>query len=85
MKITISEARRTLPELVKRVKGGDLRVLITVHGEVAAELRTATAEPPPGAAVAKLREVMSRLPAVRGATWKTSEEVGKHLYGRESE
>ena len=85
MEIPISEARRTLPELVKRVKRGDARVLITVHGEVVAELRGATAEPPPGAAVAKLLEIMSSLPGSPEATDATSENVARHLYGADSE
>lgn len=89
MEIPISEARRTLPELVKRVKGGDSRVLITVHGEVVAELRGVTPEPPPGAAAAKLLEVMARLPEPLPedgeASETTSEEVTKHLYGEGSE
>ena len=84
MRMTVSEARRTLPELVKRVKGGDLRIQITVHGEVAAELRAAVADPPPGAAAARLRELMTELPLVRGGKRRTSEEVVKHLYGDES-
>jgi antitoxin (DNA-binding transcriptional repressor) of toxin-antitoxin stability system len=85
MEIPISEARRTLPELVKRVRGSDSRVLITVHGEVAAELRGVTPEPPPGAAAAKLLEVMARLPEAGEASDTTSEEVTKHLYGEDPE
>ena len=83
MKLTVTEARQKLPELVRRVKAdGGLRVQITVHGEVAAELRACPPEPPPGAAARRLRELMAKLPAQRGRTRNISEEVNQHLYGK---
>ncbi len=83
MKITISKARQKLPELVRRVKeDGDLRVQITVHGNVAAELRGCPLEPPPGAAAKRLRELMAELPAHRGSKRNISEQVNQHLYGK---
>ena len=82
MKISISEARQKLPELVRRVKkDGDLRVQITVNGDVAAELRGCPREPPPGAAARRLREVMAELPAHRGRKRHISEQINQHLYG----
>jgi antitoxin (DNA-binding transcriptional repressor) of toxin-antitoxin stability system len=63
MKISISEARRRLPELVRRLrKGGGAPVQITVHEEVVAELRAVQPEPEPGAAARKLLDLMRRLP-----------------------
>jgi antitoxin (DNA-binding transcriptional repressor) of toxin-antitoxin stability system len=82
MKIAISEVRRRLPDLVRRVGGGDIVVQITVHGEVVAELRQAVSEPEPGAAARKLVEVMSRLPKHRGAKRRISSRAREVLYGR---
>lgn len=86
MKISISEARQKLPELVRRVNAdNDLRVLITVHGDVTAELRSHFPDPPPGAAARRLRELMAELPARRGRKGRVSERVSKTLYGKPSE
>ena len=81
MKVTVTEARQKLPELVRRVReDSDLRVQITVHGNVAAELRASSPGPPPGAAARRLRELMSELPAIHGPKRKVSESVNEHLY-----
>ena len=83
MKLSISEARRRLPELVRRVgKERNASVQITVHDEVVAELRQAQAEPEPGAAAKKLLELMTKLPKHRGRKRAISSNVKKHLYGR---
>ena len=83
MKVTITEARRRLPELVHRVKVDDgLRVQITVHGDVAAELRSCPGDPPLGAAAQRLRELMAELPPHRGRKRNISEQVNQHLYGK---
>ena len=83
MKISISEARRRLPELVRQArKDASTCVQITVHDEVVAELRAAQREPEPGAAARKLLELMARLPKHRGRKVSISSHVKEHLYGR---
>ena len=83
MKISISEARRRLPELVRQVrKEAGTTVQITVHDEVVAELRAAQLEPEPGAAAKKLLELMERLPKHRGRNTSISSHVKEHLYGQ---
>jgi len=82
MKITISEARKRLPELVRQVKKDrGTTVQITVRDEVVAELRAALPEPEPGAAARKLLEVMAKLPKARGSKTEISAHVKEHLYG----
>jgi antitoxin (DNA-binding transcriptional repressor) of toxin-antitoxin stability system len=67
MKLSISEARKRLPELVRQVrKDAGARVEIMVRDEVVAELRAALPEPEPGAAAKKLVELMRRLAKHRG-------------------
>ena len=81
MKVSISEARRRLPELVKRVrKNGDL-VQITVHDEVVAELRAARPEPEPGAAARAMLALIAKLPKHRGPKQNISGHVKEYLYG----
>jgi antitoxin (DNA-binding transcriptional repressor) of toxin-antitoxin stability system len=82
MKVSISEARRRLPELVRQVRKdpGEI-VQITVRDEVVAELRAALPEPEPGAAARKLAELMARLPKTRGRRTDVSLHVKEHLYG----
>lgn len=82
MKLSISEARRRLPELVRRVrKDAGSKVEITVRDEVVAELRAAAPEPAPGAAAKKLVGLMRRLPKHRGRKTDISARVKAHLYG----
>lgn len=82
MKISISEARRRLPELVRQVrKEAGASVQITVHDEVVAELRGALPEPEPGAAARKLLELMRKLPKHRGRKTTVSSRVKEYLYG----
>jgi len=83
MKVSISEARRRLPELVRLVrKDAGTTVQITVREEVVAELRAALPEPEPGAAARKLLELMRKLPKSRGRKTDISAHVKEHLYGR---
>jgi len=85
VKISISEARRRLPELVRQVrKDAGTSFQITVHDEIVAELRAAQPEPEPGAAARKLLELMERLPKHRGRKTTTSSLVKEHLYGPSS-
>ena len=83
MKISISEVRRRLPELVRQVrKDAGRSVQITVHDEIVAELRAALPEPEPGAAAKKLKEIMEKLPKHDGRKTNVSTQVREHLYGR---
>jgi antitoxin (DNA-binding transcriptional repressor) of toxin-antitoxin stability system len=85
MKISISEARKRLPQLVRRVKQDRGSVVqITVRDEVVAELRAALPEPEPGAAAQALLELMQKLPKHRGPRRDISGHVKEHLYGREA-
>ena len=84
MKVSISEARRRLPELVRQIrKDPGTSVQITVHEEVVAELRAALPEPEPGAAARALLDMVRRLPKHRGRTTDVSSRVKHHLYGPE--
>lgn len=83
MKVSISEARRRLPELVRQVrKDAGTSVQIMVRDEVVAELRAALPEPEPGAAAKTLLELMRKLPKHRGRKADISSRVKEHLYGR---
>lgn len=80
MKLSISEARKRLPELVRHVrKEAGAKVEITVRDEVVAELRAAV--PEPGAAAKKLVALMRRLPKHRGRKTDLSAHVNEYLYG----
>jgi len=82
MKLSISEARKRLPELVRQVrKDTGTKVEITVRDEVVAELRATLPEPEPGAAAKTLVQLMPRLPKHRGRKTKMSMQVKEHLYG----
>ncbi len=82
MKLSISEARKRLPELVRQVRrDAGAKVEITVRDEVVAELRATLPEPEPGAAAKKLLQLMRRLPKHRGRKTNVSAHVKKHLYG----
>ena len=82
MRLPISEARRRLPELVRRVRAdAGATVHITVHNEVVAELRAALPEPAPGAAAKALLALARRLPSTRRRKVRVSTNVKAHLYG----
>ena len=56
MKLSISEVRKRLPELVRQVrKDAGAKIEITVRDEVVAELRAALPEPEPGGRRQKAR------------------------------
>ncbi|MBI5316269.1 MAG: hypothetical protein HZB34_09875 [Nitrospirae bacterium] len=83
MKLSISEARKRLPALVRRIRrDAGARVEITVHNEVVAELRAVQPEPEPGAAAQSLLRLMMKLPKRRGRKIPISSRVRTHLYGR---
>jgi antitoxin (DNA-binding transcriptional repressor) of toxin-antitoxin stability system len=80
MTISISEARRRLPELVRQVrKDAAETVQITVRDEVVAELRAA--QPEPEAAAKKLLELMTKLPKHRGRRTIISSHAKEPLHG----
>ena len=82
MKVSISEARRRLPELVKRVrKDAGATIQITVHDEVVAELRSAQPEPEPGAAGRAMLALIAKLPKPKGPKRNISGHANEHLYG----
>lgn len=84
MKISISEARRRLPELVRQVgKDAGASVQITVHDEVVAELRAAQPLPKPGEAARRLLALRKKLARSHPkAQWSdVSGHVKEHLYG----
>lgn len=82
MKLSISEARKQLPALVRKVRrDAGTRVEITVHDEVVAELRAVQPEPAPGAAATRLLGLMAKLPKRRGRKVPISARVKSHLYG----
>ncbi len=65
-RLSISEARRRLPQLVRQVNQDRGSVVqITVRGEIVAELRAALPEPEPGAAARALLELARKLPEPR--------------------
>jgi len=85
MKVSISEARKRLPALVRQVRrDAGARVQITLHDEVVAELRAAQPEPEPGAAARKLLDLITKLPKARGPRVAVSSNVKKHLYSSRS-
>jgi antitoxin (DNA-binding transcriptional repressor) of toxin-antitoxin stability system len=84
-RVSISEARRRLPQLVRQVKQDRGSVVqITVRNEVVAELRAALPEPEPGAAARALLELARKLPKHRGRRRNISGHVKEYLYGRKA-
>jgi len=85
-RVSISEARRRLPQLVRQVRQDRGSVVqITVRDEVVAELRAALPEPEPGAAARALLELARKLPKPprrRGRPTDVSARVKEYLYGR---
>ena len=65
-RVSISEARRRLPQLVRQVEQDrGSAVQITVRGEVVAELRAAVPEPEQGAAARARQTRTTRSPGSR--------------------
>jgi antitoxin (DNA-binding transcriptional repressor) of toxin-antitoxin stability system len=82
MKLSISDVRKQLPALVRRVqRNAGTSVQITVHDQVVAELRAVEQGPAPGAAATTLLGLMAKLPKRRGRTVPISARVKSHLYG----
>lgn len=84
MKISISEARRKLPALVKTVrKDPRTTIQITVREEAVAELRAVQPGPEPGEAARKLLELRKKLAkkGVKSRRTDISSHVKEHLYG----
>lgn len=82
MKLSISEARKRLPELVRRVgKSATAKVEITVGDKVVAELRASTPAPQAGVAAANLLSLMRTLPKRRGRKRDISGRINDYLYG----
>lgn len=84
MKLSISEARKRLPELVRQVrKDPGATVQITVRDEPVAELRSVTTGPEPGEAAKKLLQLRKKLAKKRqkGRRIDISSHVKEHLYG----
>jgi antitoxin (DNA-binding transcriptional repressor) of toxin-antitoxin stability system len=87
MKLSISAARKNLPQLVRQVKRDPGSVVqITVRDEVVAELRAALPEPEPGAAARALLELARKLPRPRGRgrPADVSAHVEEYLSGRKA-
>jgi antitoxin (DNA-binding transcriptional repressor) of toxin-antitoxin stability system len=82
--IPISDARRQLPRLVRRLQRDPGTIYtITVRNEAVAELRAAPPGPEPGAAARKLLEIIARIPKPRRKTrTNISTRVKQHLYGK---
>ena len=82
MKVSISEARRRLPQLVRHVRNDSgAKIEITVRDEVVAELRAALPDPEPGAAAKELLALMRKMPRRKRAKTNVSGRVKEHLYG----
>ncbi len=82
MKLSISEARKRLPELVRRVgKSPTAKVEITVGDKVVAELRASTPAPQAGVAATNLLSLMRKLPKRRGRQRDISGRINEYLYG----
>jgi hypothetical protein len=83
--ISITEARKRLPGIIKSLKTSpDTVFQITVHDEVVAEIRT----PPkikPGEAAAKLLELRKRLGRKKYKTKPISENIKEYLYVADGE
>jgi hypothetical protein len=83
--ISITEARKQLPRIIKSLKTSpDAVYQITVHDQVVAEIKT----PPmiaPGEAAAKILELRKRPGACKRKLGKepVSENIKEHLYGIE--
>ena len=81
-RVSISEARRRLSQLVRQVKRDRGSVVqITEHDEVVAELRAVLPQPEPGAAARALLDLMNKLPPHRGRRPNISGHVKEYLYG----
>lgn len=79
--ISITEARKRLPGIIKSLKKSPDRVYqITVHDEVVAEIKTPLMIKP-GAAAAKMLELRKRAKK-RTRAVAVSENIKEYLYGK---
>ncbi len=84
-RVSITEARKRLPQLVRQVKQDRGSVVyITVRDEVVAELRATLPEPEPGAAARALLELARKFPRHRGRRQNISGHVKEYLYGKKA-
>jgi antitoxin (DNA-binding transcriptional repressor) of toxin-antitoxin stability system len=84
MKLSITEARKRLPELIRQVrKDAGAKVEITVRDEIVAELRAVQPGPEPGLAARKLLELRKKLAkkGMKSRRTDVSSHVKEHLYG----
>jgi antitoxin (DNA-binding transcriptional repressor) of toxin-antitoxin stability system len=84
MKLSISEARKKLPQLIRRVrKNPNATVQITVREEAVAELRALQPGPVPGEAARRLLDLRKKFARKGLKTRRTdvSNHVKEHLYG----
>lgn len=82
MRLSVSEARKRLPALVKRVRGRrDTVVTITLLGEEAAELRAVASHDKPDNPAEALCRIIDALPPASGGRRDVSSAVKDHLYG----
>jgi antitoxin (DNA-binding transcriptional repressor) of toxin-antitoxin stability system len=83
MRIALTEARRQLPSLLKRLRADPKeRIEITVRDEPVAELRAVVREPKPGEAARRLIALRRKLAKVKGRGLKdVSSRAEDHLYG----
>jgi antitoxin (DNA-binding transcriptional repressor) of toxin-antitoxin stability system len=84
MKMSISEARKKLPQLVRQVrKDPRTTVQITVRDEPVVELRAIGTGPEPGEAARKLLELRKKFAKrpLKARRADVSSRVKEHLYG----
>lgn len=83
MNITISEARKRLPELIMKVRrNAGAKVTITVNGVEAAELRQVEKPEQAADGATRLLDLMCSLPPVESDRVDVSSNVKEHLYGQ---
>lgn len=82
MKLSISDTRRRLPELVRQLqKSGRGTIEITVRGQVVAELRGKVEGPARDDGAAQLLKLMDKMPKFRRKKINVSGQIYKYLYG----
>jgi len=84
--ISISEARKNLPGIIKKLRGSpDTVYQVTVHGEVVAEIKTSP-RVKPGEAAAQLLALRKRTRKKSKSTkYPISENIKGHLYVAEDQ
>lgn len=78
--ISISEARKNLPSIIKKLqKSPDAVYQVTVHNEIVAEIKT-SAKVRPGEAVKRLLALRKKAPKGKSKKYPVSENTKDHLY-----